>query len=690
MALIYLYILPVIFYSLDIGPFTIAAVLFSLCYLPGLAFSTFIKNDRLEIEDLIFAFPVSIGTSCLLTLGLLYIGTPVKFIAYIIHGVTGLIILIHIIKYRKPPSLPVKLSKEEIKFIIIALLMTIILSIPVISERVAISAHGFHHLSMVNQIFNGIFPPENPGLGGTSISYHWGYHALVAAISFPADFHPLRVFSMLNIISLFFIFCLAYRAAKAFGFSEGYSLFVPIALIGLMRSDTGIYLIKNIVRGQFVPLQDVISNPLELLSSWVNGISYLDRRLFFINKFYNANNMPLGICLIMSFFLNLLLLTERGKNDSYKKMYLVSLSLVLIAVAITYAFFLMVPLLFMPLWLVILFIANPGGSREKFREVLLLLAPCAIAAVISAPYLIEISRGPNVMTHGQSISEYKFFYWDVQAIRNLVVYLLPSPLIIAGYWLAYRQIGFSRKMLFMLSGTVLFLLLSLFLRLQWYNEEKFSFVLSFFFSLMFVYSLTQILPLFSRLWLRKSIAVCIILFLLSAPLITEAAYLCSPWFRDRTYAFSGIHVNFARDKSRNEAYLWIRKNTPHDALILLPYVVTQYWDNTAHIASYQPAVLSERNLFVIKDVYAFMSPGYEKRVSIRAQLFKNPGDPQTRQYMSSLGRNIYLLTEEVDDPLLKGVVYDRVPSNAGGVFMPVFESDRQKIYKIRYDNHQGQ
>jgi len=138
--------------------------------------------------------------------------------------------------------------------------------------------------------------------------------------------------------------------------------------------------------------------------------------------------------------------------------------------------------------------------------------------------------------------------------------------------------------------------------------------------------------------------------------MTEAGYLCSAWFRDKTYSFKGRHVLFAQDEPRNEAYTWIRDNTPHDSLLMLSYVVTPYWDNTAHIMSYRPAVLSERSLFVIKDVYTFISPDYEHRVRIRKKLFKDPGDPLVVEYFSSLNRPVFLLIEEgYDDSLFKNI-----------------------------------
>jgi hypothetical protein len=235
---------------------------------------TLIKKDSLQFEDLILAFPGSIGISSLLILGMLYIGVHVKFISHIIIGFIGLIVLLYLIKYKKPLSLPVKLSAREIRFIIVAFTITLMFSIPVISERIAISAHGFHHSTIVTQILNGIFPPENPGLGGTELSYHWGHHALVAALSFPTSFHPLRVISTLNVMALFFIFCITYQTAKYFDFSEGYCYLVPLALIGLMRSDAVIYFLNKLISGNLMVLSSAALNemrPLDILQNWIWG-----------------------------------------------------------------------------------------------------------------------------------------------------------------------------------------------------------------------------------------------------------------------------------------------------------------------------------------------------------------------------------------------------------------------------------
>jgi hypothetical protein len=390
-----------------------------------------------------------------------------------------------------------------------------------------------------------------------------------------------------------------------------------------------------------------------------------------------------GLCLIFAFFLILLLLQEEKFNDVDRRTYRVMLTIVLAALAVTYAFFLIVPVFFIPVWAAILFFTGSGRARDRSIESLKVIVPCAVAAVVVAPYLFAVMRGGSVVTAGQSMSTFHFFYFDTQGIRDLIVFLLPSPLIAAGLWFGYKRLSFSRKFLFLLSGSLIFLFLTTFLRLNWANEAKFNYVLSFFFSFLFVFSLTRLLALFPRRWMKGAVVVCIVLYLLATPVITEAAYICSPWFRDTTYAFDGRHIVFAGDNSRNEAYEWIRHNTPRDALLMMPYLDTPHGITIAEAVSYRPSALSERSLFVVKDVYAYLLPEYEERVRIRDRIFRDPEDAEVKKYLASLKRPVYLLMETgYDDPLLKGVAFDGIPERYSKDFTLVFHNEKQKVYRV--------
>jgi hypothetical protein len=678
-----IYLLSIILFSSGIDILKVSSVLFCLAYLPGLLIFINLKNGHLTFQDVALAFPVSIGVTSILTLGLLYSGIHAGKVFYILYVFEGAVILYYLLSTRGR-RFRIKLSHEETIFIIIFLILIALLSIPVFSERVAITVHGFHHASIVAQILNGIFPPENPGMGGTRLSYQWGYHSLIAVISSPADLQPLRVFSIINLLSLFFIFCITYQIARDFNFSEGYGYLLPLAVIGLMRMDAGILFVYNLLSGGLTTPINPGSTPSDIYLTWASGASYLDSRLFFLSKFYNANSMPLGICLVFAYFVIILILSK--KNHKSKKVYLTILSFILIGIAINYTIFLMIPISHMTLWVLFILLSEKGDRKKKIKEAGELLLPSIVAAIIVLPYLIYISGGGTINIGRTSTDPFILSMYKIQKIKNLMAFWLSLPLIIVGIWVALkRYLGFSQRMFFILSGALVCLLLADLLRLPWYDSYKFIFILSLFFALLFIFSLRGFLSLIAKQWLKGFIIVCVIFFLLLTPVMTETAYIISPWFKDNTYTFSGRHIIFNKDYQRNEAYMWLRDKTTEDSLILLPYLSVSYpyWDIVAHNYTYRVAAITERAYFVIRDVYAWTTPGYKVRVKMRDYIFKNPSNPALLEYLKFLDRDIYILLEDgYKDKYLKDVIFDELPHNNDKIFNLVFNNNKQKIYRL--------
>ena len=140
------------------------------------------------------------------------------------------------------------------------------------------SYHGFLHLSLVYQIFEGHVPPTSPLLAGQPIQYTWAPHLVVAVLSRAMDLSPAWVFAALNlmalaltVLSLFLTaryLCGEYRAAvlgvaiAMFGFS-----FIQVLPLGAT--------LRSIDSSHGLPLAE---------------------------KFTNMNVMPLGV-LCFSIFL---------------------------------------------------------------------------------------------------------------------------------------------------------------------------------------------------------------------------------------------------------------------------------------------------------------------------------------------------------------------------------------------------
>ncbi|MEM3101733.1 MAG: hypothetical protein QXT99_10335 [Candidatus Nitrosotenuis sp.] len=684
MSILVLYLFSIISTFLKIEILKVFSVLFLLLYLPGLLFFiTAKKNSGLSFYDLIIAFPLSIGITSILTLGLLYLGINARNILLILSLISGLMILWLLVTGRKESKI-FEISRGEILFVCIFTILTLLFSIPVLSERVAITVHGFHHASIVAQIINGIFPPENPGMGATKLSYQWGYHCLVAVISASTDIQALRIFSIINILCLLFIFCSTYRISRDFNFSEGYSYLVPFALIGLMRADAGILFIYNLVSGNLSVGTNPELTPSDIYLAWASKASYLDSRLFFLSKFYNANPMPVGICLIFAYFLLVFLLSKEDCKD--KKGYSTAISFVLLGLAINYTVFLIIPVTHMPLWIIFIFLSAKGNYRERIKDIVELLLPCIVAAVISLPYVIYVLSGGTkdvgvTSTNPLVLAEYK-----IQKIKNLMAFWLSLPIILSGILIALRRyLGFSKKMFFILSGALVCLILADLLRLPWYDSYKFVFILAFFFAILFVFSVRFFLSLFNNELLKGFIIICVIFMLLLTPVMTEIAYIVSPWFKDDTYTFSGRHIIFKQDKQRNEAYLWIRDKTPTNSLVLLPYLSVSYpyWDTVAHNYTYRVSAMAERPYFVIKDVYAWRTGGYEERVRMRKYIFEDTANPELVRYLRDLNRDIYILMEDgYRDGYLSDMIFDKLPLDNSKIFNLVFNNNKQKVYHI--------
>ncbi len=687
MSILILYLLSIIFLIFKIKILKIFSVFFLLTYLPGLLLFISSKKENLTFHDLILAFPVSIGVTAILTLGLLYLGVHVRYVIFISCIISGLITLQFLIaKYKRSQHIKLEISKKEGISICVFLILTLLFSIPVFSERVAITVHGFHHASIVAQILNGIFPPENPGMGATRLSYQWGYHSLIAAISSPANLQSLKVFSIINISSLFFIFCFTYQIARCFDFPEGYSYLLPLTLIGLMRADAGIFFIYNLLSGDLAFHFSPDLTPSDIYLTWASGASYLDSRLFFLSKFYNANSMPVGIFLVFAYFMVIFILSEGERIN--RKIYLTALSFILIGIAINYTIFLVIPILHMPLWVLFILLSEKDNYRKRIKEVTELLLPCIVASIISLPYLFYVSQGGTINIGRTSTDPFILALYKIQKIKNLMAFWLPLPLIIAGIWVALkRYLGFSTKMFFILLGALVCLLLADLLRLPWYDSYKFIFILSLFFALLFIFFLRGFLSLIVKQWLKGFIIVCVLFFLLLTPIMTETAYIVSPWFKDDTYTFSGRHIIFKHDNQRNEAYFWIRDKTPKNSMVLMPYLSVSYpyWDIVAHNYTYRVTSITERTYFIIRDVYAWTTSGYEERVKMRKYIFKDPDNPELVRYLRSLNRDIYVLIENgYGDEYLRDVIFDELPSNNYKIYNLVFSNKRQKVYRLNY------
>lgn len=688
MTLIIPFVISTALLILNVEPLKTAGIFLSICYLPGLSIFALARRDSLVFEDLVLAFPCSIGISGALTLALLFLGVNVKYVSIIIHLIAGIALVSYIIaKQRKKICTVLEISKQEALFSLSALAATLLLSIPFFlgPDRVTIASHVFHHSAMVTQIINGIFPPENPGLGGTNIGYYWGFHALIAALSANANYQPIQIVFALNALSLYMILCIGYAFMKALNLSEMYRYIFPLAIIGLMRLDAGILVLFKLFSGNLTPIEKITAYPLhpyDILENWLSGLSWLDSRLLFITKFYNVSGMPLAISLCFAYLLLLLLMLKVKYNE--KNIYLIAASLIIAACVINYPPLAIFLLILAPLWSCYCFLSGCGNFRKKTVEALRTALPYITAVLIVSPYLLFVIKSRGVSSSGQG-DIFNLDFYD-QSIKNMVVFLVPLPVIISGVWITFKRLSFSREFFFLLIGTAICLGLTIFTRWPFNNSYKFNYIQTFFFAFFLVAALSRWLPLLADRRLRRLAAAVIVFFISLTPLIILSSYIGASFYTDYRYYFSGKHFIYAQDRLKNEAYEWIRENTPKDTLLMLSYVETN-WPYSGLNASYEVAAITERNLYAIKDTdYTISNPEYAKRIKFREKLFDNPKDPEVIDFLESLNRPIYLLVEDnLREVFLVEERFKDFPEEPGGPFELKFKNDKQRVYLIRFD-----
>lgn len=603
MTLITLFLLSSLLLLLKIEPFTTAGVFLNICYLPGLSiFVIAKKRDRLLFEDLILAFPLSIGTSCIITLLLLLLGANVKYVSLTIQSVVGLAVIYRLFigkNYRIYPD--IEINKKELRFLFFALTITLLLSTPFLFgiNRIGIAGHAFHHSMMVAQIINGIFPPENPGLGGTIIGYYWGFHALIAALTTASNYQQVQIIFILNMVSLFFVFCVSYSLAKAFDISDGYRYIMPLAVIGLIRLDAGILFLVKLVSGTLMPLREITASPVEpyqVLADWMSGLSWIDTRLLFLRKFFNVSGMPLAVCLCFAYLLSLLLILREQFRE--KKIYLVSMGFTIYACFFNYPPLAIFLLLHAPLWIGFMFLSGQGNFRKKASNALKVALPFITASLIAAPYLLYVIKSRGVSSSGQG-EIFSFDFYD-QSLKNMIVFLVTIPIIVSGAYIAIKRLSYSKELAFLLIGTASCLLLTIFTRWPFNNSYKYNYILVLFFSIFFIFALSHWLSFLNSRFLRRMVIAGTVFLLSLSPILIGASCIISSFSTNYIYDFSNGHILYAKDKHRNEAYKWIRENTPLNSLIMLNYIST-YLPCCAFNTNYEPGAVAERDLYIITD-----------------------------------------------------------------------------------------
>jgi len=463
------------------------------------------------------------------------------------------------------------------------------------SARLDQSYHGLHHTAYVVQIGEGIVPPTNPSSLGGDPNFYWAWHALLAGVATAFHCTPFEANRAVNIAALAALLFLLWTASGrltrkpllrlavvalpfVLGNPLGTLLFwarlgevAGSALLGagelteevtreLLRSDVRVHAAAPAAARRLLP----VDLPLEVpMDPRAGGL---------IHKFFNFSSFPAAIPLFVA---GLLALRPQAGRRVLRCAALVGLAAALTAVS--------------PIPAAALGAAAVAASgvqilgrgrralRPEARRALArdLAPPVAVAlgAGLLLPYVLEISRAYGasarlILAPGELLDHARFVGWAL--VPALPGYLLGlawfrrlAPLcrfhLLAALGLGAAGILFS-------------------LPPEDPNEYKLVILSSLPGSLVLVgvgrIALERWCPAPRRRARLAGAAAGLVLLGAAAAIGAEGLlYRASPWARQEPYVYSGRTLDLLAPhpgprRDLQEAYAWLRENTPPDAFVL--------------------------------------------------------------------------------------------------------------------------
>lgn len=295
-----------------------------------------------------------------------------------------------------------KIKANNLFLLLLGLLPIIVVYIINPYNRVY-SAHGFMHMSFVYQIYNGVFPPQNPLIAGENLLYPWGIHLLVAAIIKVIKISPSSIFALVNIISLLITIVLVFKIADSLFSNRITAIFaVLLSVFGVTFFDRG---------------------AIAKLLNYLTNISISEPRAVIGIKFTNMNAMPLGIMFFTLFIYALVSIFPPKKSLKFNYIYLF---VSVLGVGFFY------PLLWLGQLVSSSFVCGCIYLQEKHlakRRIIATLLIVVAASLFLYPYIYQISAAKT----GSSISlTYISKYLTFKIIKYCLTLL---PLAFIFFWL---------------------------------------------------------------------------------------------------------------------------------------------------------------------------------------------------------------------------------------------------------------
>ena len=476
--------------------------------------------------------------------------------------------------------------------------------------------HGDIHLGYIHQLMYAETPPENIFAPGYPANYYWLYHALVAAISQWTLLSPPLVASTLNIAAILSSLLWISQTLVRYRIASSRTLYLgcmALLVYCAMNLHGPINMMAIALESGEAPIS---------LGSMVSdgGITRLHSTM---GKVMNFTSMTLAI---LAFVAALYVCVCLAQGEVGRLQLILATACIWIGLAVQ------------PIGALYTVIALFGGialtacmhwltkphqlaklrsfARHMATELGLgyLLFWAAISVALSPPllgYALGFSAG-NALLLDFNLEQSPNLDMQFAAVMPLI------PFCLLQFAFAIR----SGKVdaLFIPISSSLCLLLTTPLYLPDYNQYKGVYFLAMLLAIAFALVMRQM----RASGLRWRAAARVLAGLLFALVVIKIAFVTRFYLELanlESFEYDGLHVNYpaARgDYGLAEALYWIRENTAHDAIVVLPLDVSKF-AHTVH----------ERMTYVRKSQgwYTDQIAAYGKRVARVTRLYKSAADP---------------------------------------------------------------
>lgn len=557
-----------------------------LCVLPGIAICRFVQGRRssLSLPEMATWSVLSHAIVALLAFYACYAGLGVG--AFRIVGAATLIFSITYLIWDVSAFGKHIASKD---FLLTAGLACL-LFLPMLSVRNWFAFHGFWHVSIVNSVTAGHFPPGNPGLVDTPISYVWIYHLWIAFVTYWTGLPPALVNVVSHVQLLIGLAGATWLIADHFGIRPDRRRTAFWIWVGTINIGAIVTIAPYLVYWAVTPpgLAEAVTghisgniNPFMGLTGHFLGLPLFYKSWALLYKFYNFTSMAHGLV-----YLYLALIALHAAMEAPTRKAWVFHGLSTLALCLLYPVYLPFLVLFSGAYCAI----TLWNDRETLPGCLRALSIGMGACVLSLPYyLLTGSHTGNTDTAVFSWGFNPSHAW----FHGLGSFWPLIPIVLYG---VRHSLGRAVDRRFLYTGAVLSLLFPVFVSISGGPANyKMTFVSAYFFAWIAILVLADARVASTRI--GRSVHGVYTGLAITTAVFCVMAWTLSPWFSDDRFTYTDSRQVAPSDPQTNDVVAWLRDEAEPSGGLLVPMPVGDGKANTAYTLS----GLTGKPFYVLKD-----------------------------------------------------------------------------------------